>query len=93
MRKLTWTPEASSDLLDIVRYIARENPHAARRVRNRIQTSAESLARMPLGRPGRNEGAHEKLVRGLPYIIAYSLLGDDTVEILRIVHSARDWPE
>jgi plasmid stabilization system protein ParE len=52
---------------------------------------------MPTGRKGRVSGTYEKVVGGLPYIIAYAL-GDDpphqeTITILHVIHGARDWPE
>jgi toxin ParE1/3/4 len=38
-----------------------------------------------------------KVVRGIPYIIAYALgeepQGQETITVLRVIHGARDWPE
>ncbi len=40
---------------------------------------------------------YEKVVRGMPYIIAYALgdepKGHETITILRVIHGARDWRE
>lgn len=51
---------------------------------------------MATGRPGRVAGSYEKPVARLPYIIAYALAlqrGREVVAILRVIHTARDWPE
>ena len=42
-------------------------------------------------------GTYEKSVTGQPYIIAYGFArrddgGEDDLVILRVVHTARDWP-
>ncbi|WP_374200774.1 type II toxin-antitoxin system RelE/ParE family toxin [Inquilinus sp. Marseille-Q2685] len=53
---------------------------------------AQTLTRLPaLGRPGRIAGTRELVIRRTSYILVYRLAGD-TVEILRILHSARQWP-
>ena len=45
--------------------------------------------RLPTGRPGRDAGVYEKSVGKLPYVIAYAV-GDETLAILRVFHTARD---
>ena len=50
---------------------------------------------MPIGRPGRVTGTYEKLVTGLPYILAYVIAGagdQEEVAIVRVIHTSRDWP-
>jgi plasmid stabilization system protein ParE len=77
--------------------IATQNDRA---VYARIFTAANSetgsaLGETPTGRPGRVTGAYEKVVTGLPYIIAYAIAAKadrETVSILRVIHTARDWP-
>ena len=57
--KLVWTPLARDDLREIVSYIARDDPAAARRVGERILGSVEPLTTMPqMGRkvPERERG-------------------------------------
>jgi len=50
---------------------------------------------MPTGRRGRVSGTYEKLVVGLPYIIAYSLetlpSGEQVLAVLSVIHGARNW--
>ena len=43
------------------------------------------------GRIGRIAGTRELIFAPLPYIAVYRV-NDDAVEILRIYHSAQDWP-
>ena len=44
------------------------------------------------GRPGRWPGTRELIIPGTPYIVPYRVKGD-LVEILRILHGARRWPD
>jgi toxin ParE1/3/4 len=60
---------------------------------DRIATSVERLATHPaLGRTGRVPGTRELVVSGTPHLVAYRVRGE-TVEILRVFHGARKWPE
>jgi len=43
------------------------------------------------GRPGRKPGTREVTVAGLPFVIIYRV-GDDAVEIARILHGSQQWP-
>jgi toxin ParE1/3/4 len=45
-----------------------------------------------LGRPGRVPGTRELVVTGTPFIIPYRIK-DSSVEILRIYHASRRWPD
>jgi hypothetical protein len=42
-------------------------------------------------------GTYEKVVRGLPCIVAYAIeptpAGEEVLAVLRVVHGARNWPE
>jgi len=58
-----------------------------------IISAVERLDTLPgLGRVGRVEGTRELVVDGTPYIVPYRQKGE-RIEILRIYHSARQWPE
>ena len=95
MRRIVWTEAASRDIGQIFRYIAGENPSAAVIVRDRLHDAVASLGALPTGRPGRVTSTYEKVVTGLPYIVAYSLDidadGAPTLTVLRLIHGARDW--
>jgi len=45
-----------------------------------------------LGRAGRVAGTRELVVAGTPYVVPYRVRGE-AVEILRVFHAARRWPE
>jgi toxin ParE1/3/4 len=91
-----WSRSALDDLKAQIAYIAAENPGAAQRVADRIRATCAALGERPAGRPGRVAGIYEKSVTRLPYVVAYALArrGDhDVVAILRVIHTARDWPD
>ena len=88
-----WSRDALDDLRAQIRHIARDSSDAALRVAQRISESASTLGQRPTGRPGRVPGTYEKSVRGLPYVIAYVLIAGQRVAILRVIHTARDWPD
>ena len=94
-RAVRWSRSALDDLKEQVANIARDNPDAARRVAARIRAAGEALGDIATGRPGRVTGTYEKSVARLPYIIAYAISahrGREVVSILRVIHTARDWP-
>ena len=95
-RRVVWSNTARDDYLAIIRYIALENPDAAERVADRIEEAVASLSDFATGRAGRVTGTYEKVLPGLPYILAYEIAGrpegGETVAILHVIHGARDWP-
>ena len=95
MKPVVWSAEARQDYLDILHYIAGDNPFAAEKVVDAIEKAGSDLGRFATGRPGRVAGTYEKSLLRLPYIIAYALAthaGRESVIILRVIHTARDWP-
>jgi toxin ParE1/3/4 len=92
-RRVVWSRDALNDLKAQISFIATENPDAARRVAQTLRAAGSALAAIPTGRPGRVAGTYEKSVQHLPYIIAHMLTADaETLAILRVIHTARDWP-
>jgi plasmid stabilization system protein ParE len=95
-RRVVWADTARADYLGIIRHIAQENPEAAERVAARIEGLAAGLADFTTGRAGRVKGTYEKVLPGLPYILAYevaSLAEGEVVAILHVIHGARHWPD
>ncbi len=92
--RLLWTRPALSDLRALHAYIAKDNERAAHAMVARIVDRAErQLLTMPeSGRPGRIAKTRELVLSGTPYILPYRVIGD-TIEILRVFHSARRWPD
>ncbi|MEA1941352.1 MAG: type II toxin-antitoxin system RelE/ParE family toxin [Pseudomonadota bacterium] len=95
-RAVEWSREALDDIKARLLWIARDRPGAARRVAARIREAGDGLAEMATGRPGRVPGTYEKPVSGQPWVLAYTIGrkdGRETVFILRVIHTARDWPD
>jgi len=92
--RLRWTRLADADLESIEQYIGQDSPAAAVRVVLELIEQAETLLpRHPaIGRAGRVLGTRELVIGHLPYIIAYRVRDKD-VEILRVLHTSRAWPE
>jgi plasmid stabilization system protein ParE len=73
-----------------------DNPSASRRLADKLRETADALGDMAIGRPGRVTGTYEKSVPRLPYIIVYAIesrIEGEMIVILRVIHTARDWPE
>jgi toxin ParE1/3/4 len=91
--RLRWTRLAEGDLEAIAEYIGQDSPAAAVRVVLELIDQAEKLLsrHTAVGRSGRVIGTRELVIQGLPYIIPYRVR-DNTIEILRVLHTARRWP-
>ncbi len=86
-----WTPEAEQDRAQIVAYIGADNPLAAARMEQLFNRAASRLAEHPrLGRPGKIPGTRE-LIPHESYRLVYEI-HDETVWVLVLVHTARQWP-
>jgi toxin ParE1/3/4 len=96
VRDVVWSENALNDADELISYIAADNPAAAAKVLDRIELTAQRLGRLAIGRSGRVGGTYEKSVVGLPYIIAYAIRalagGKEQIVILRVIHTARNWP-
>lgn len=93
--KTSWTELAVRDLDRIEHYIGQDNPQAAVDVVLNIIKTVETLlsAQPNLGRPGRVHGTREIVVSDYPsYIIVYRVI-DNKLEIIRVLHAARKWPD
>lgn len=90
--RVVWTRSALLNLNEIQDYIAEESPAAAYRLANDLhRRTTLLLADAPMaGRVGRARGTRELVFADLPYIVAYRVT--DKVEILAVVHTAREWP-
>jgi len=83
------TPFANRQIAQIFSYIARDNPRAARKVRQRILHVAELLEDNPeIGRITSRAGIRMLTVRPYPYLIFYRIR-DDEVTIVSVRHGAR----
>lgn len=90
--QIKWLRSAFNDLESISDYIALDNPTAALAMIDTIERMTDGLAEHPQrGRDGRLPGTRELVIPGTAYISVYRLKSD-RVEILRVLHSAQNWP-
>jgi toxin ParE1/3/4 len=91
---LIWSPKSIYDLISLRAYISEDDPLAAKRIALHILHSAEHLLteNPKIGRPGRVPGTRELVIPRTPCIVPYRVRGT-TIEIARVYHSTRRWPE
>lgn len=91
--KLKWTAAALKDRERIFDYTEEFNPAAAIHQDRRISECMTRLIDHPWsGRVGRVKGTHEVVVIDTPFVAVYGVC-DEEVIILRVLHTARIWPE
>lgn len=93
MFKIEWTDEAEQDLENILTYYLEEAGHrVASAIFARIKEQVGSLKLFPQRcRLGRVPGTKEYVLHRLPYI-AVVHIGDETVSVLSLIHTARKYP-
>jgi len=91
---IKWTEAACEDLDNIHKYIYNDNPSAAVDVVLHIIKSVETLIpqNTSIGRAGRVLGTRELIITNYPYIVPYRII-NNTVEIIRVLHSSFKWPD
>ena len=90
MRQVRISATARRDLTEIWKFIARDNPAAANRVRDGIKARFELLARFPGIGQSRSELADGLRCFSIGNYVIYYVHTSDQLRILRIVHGARD---
>ena len=91
--RIRWLRRALLDLDAAEAYIAHDDPRAAASVILRIVRAVTLLKEQPgIGRAGRVSGTKELVVPNTPYIVPYRVK-DDNIQILRVYHTARKWPD
>lgn len=91
VQAVRWSDEATTDLVEIIDYIDQRNALAAQGLLAAVIQSAENLPQMPyLFRPGRVAGTREHVVHP-NYIVVYQV-GNDVIDILRVLHSRQQYP-
>jgi len=91
--QIRWTRTAASDLEKIEEYIAKENPIAATEQILTILDQVEELlpTHPEIGRDGRTGDTRELVIVKTKFIVMYRV-EEETIFILRVIHSARQWP-
>lgn len=92
MTRVVFRPAAEADLLSIALSIADHSADRAFRVVARLRQRCDILKRHPeAGRPRSELGEGLRSLSERPYVLIYRLIGDD-VEIVAVLHGARDLP-
>ena len=91
--RIVWTPWAQRNLRDAAHYLTQFNPYASLSMVRMIRAAPTQLLHHPAsGRPGRIEGTRELVVPGTSYILPYRV-HDDSVQIIAVIHTSRQWPD
>jgi toxin ParE1/3/4 len=95
-KRIVITPRASQDIDEHFAYIAQNNSDAALRFFDAVRHTFAKLAQMsgmgrlyPVSNP-RLEGLRKWSVKGFEKHLIFYLSFDDYIEIVRILHAARD---
>lgn len=89
---IRWLPQAQSNRLEQLEFIAQDNPLAAINQDEEIERQINMLLAHPqMGRPGRVAGTRELVISSTPFVVIYRLQGQ-SIEVLRLLHSAQQWP-
>lgn len=89
--KLVWKRFALNDRDRIMDHIAQDNPQAAIDLDELFEQKADRLIEQPeLYRAGRKRGTREMVVH--PHYIVIYRVQKETVEVLRVKHTAQQWP-
>lgn len=84
---------AEADLDAIKRHIEPESPKGLERVLTAIFTIAEQLESFPfMGREGEVPGTREITVPRTPFRLIYTLDDPHFIDIIRVLHGARQYP-
>jgi len=88
---LVWTRSARQDRRKVYEFIEKDSIRAACKMDSVFVEKAAILTRFPeIGRPGRVPGTRELLAHR-HYFLIYRIRGT-TVQILRLLHTSRQWP-
>ena len=96
MRRVDLTPAASADLDGEFDYLAERNTDAARRFYPAARETFSDLAEMPgMGvlRDYQNPqlaGMRMQAIKGFRNYLAFYLTTEDSIQVLRVLHGARD---
>ena len=92
MLPIIWRNSARADLLRIIRYIAKEDPKAARRLKERLESAVLPLAEHPyLYRLGRVPGTRGVVVH--PNDVLVYLVAAERIEVVGVLHARQQYPD
>jgi plasmid stabilization system protein ParE len=90
--RIRWTPAAVADLEHISNYLTGQSPQYRQSTIRRLYKAIRSLKQWPgRGRLGSEAGTGELFFGSLPYVAVYRV-NEQSVEVLRVYHTAQDRP-
>lgn len=97
MGKVKKRPQVIRDLIDLATYIAEDNLEASDLFLQAAEETFKQLEKMPqMGKLTQFSnpslaGVRQQAIKGFrKYLVFYFLIDDEGVEILRVIHGARD---
>ena len=90
--EIRFSESSLEDLRSIREYICANNEEAAKKVVSHILEQVETIlvCNPAIGRAGRVLGTREFIISKYSYILPY-LVRENTIYILRILHTSRKW--
>jgi addiction module RelE/StbE family toxin len=91
---IEWSDASKADFADILAYCTNKGEKTTgNRIVEQIHKATRRLKTSPLsGRPGSYAGTREIVLVNIPYIIVYTVLGNNLTRIVRVMHTSRLWP-
>ena len=91
---IRWARSAVRQLEAAHAFIAADNPKAADQVLSQIIESVGQLSGHPrMGRVGRVKGTRELVILNTPFIVAYRIKEESSIQVLAVLHGKRRWPD
>lgn len=92
MLTIFWRDSARDDLRAIIRYIANENPAAARRMKGLLEASILPASEHPyMYRASERVPGLREIIAHPNYIIFYRVTAN-RIEVVNVVHAYREFP-
>lgn len=90
--RLVYLPEALADLKAIAVFIAEDNPERAASFVDELRSKATEIVGRPASFPARDELSVGLRVARLGRYLMFFTVAADEVQIVRVLHGARDLP-
>lgn len=91
MLPVVWRKPASASLLEIIRYIANQDPPAARRLKERLESAVLPLSAPPYLYPSGQVPGTREIVVHPNYVVVYRIAAE-CIEIVNVLHARQEYP-
>ena len=89
--RIVWSPRAIGEYEGLLEFIAEDSPQNALLVEERILKTVTLLTEFQFGLTGPVPGTHKHYIPNTSHFVVYRFTGNDTLEIIALIHSSRDW--